>query len=164
MQLLQGKTCLELCFGDTLLAQRCRKKNILWKGLDINDYFVHCAIKKGFDAQKADLNEMTRLPESEACVMAGSLYHFHQDPMTMLKKMINAAPIVIICEPIKNLSSWKGPLGWLARRSASTVAGVASFRYNRETFLDLMISVATATGRHLTIESEFKKDITVSLQ
>lgn len=163
-EVITGSSCLELCFGDTLLAQWCQRKNISWIGMDINNYFVNCAVKKGFDAKVIDLNQIKILPETDVCVMAGSLYHFHQDPISLLKKMTNAAPLVIICEPVKNLSSWKGPLGWLARRSATTSAGENTFRYTRESFLDLMISVATVTGRHLTIESEFKKDITISLQ
>ncbi len=161
--LQEQQHCLELCFGDTILASICKQKNMAWTGLDINNYFVHCALKRGYEAKQADVAQLTTLPIADVCVMAGSLYHFNENALSLITKMTTSAPRVIICEPVHNLSSRKGLLGWFARRSAGTSAGPAHFRYTRESFLCLMESAALATRRKLTIENEFKKDLTVSL-
>jgi hypothetical protein len=161
--LIKGKSCLELCFGDTLLAAYCMKQNIVWTGYDVNPNFVQHATKGGFDAHVQDINELESLPKNDVCIMAGSLYHFHQSALELIGKMTDAAPLVIICEPIKNLSSAKGIMGWLARRSSATATGPASFRYTRESFIQVMQSAALATGRQLRLEKEFKKDLTISL-
>ena len=38
-------TVLELCFGDTIIANYCKQKNINWFGIDINETFVNRATK-----------------------------------------------------------------------------------------------------------------------
>jgi uncharacterized protein YlzI (FlbEa/FlbD family) len=160
---ITDSSCVELCFGDTLVAAQCNRRHIRWTGFDINEYFVTCARKKGFDAQHADLETMEVVPSAGVVLMSGSLYHFHETADLLVKKMIEAAPKVVISEPVKNLSSAGGLFGKLAGSAASTQKGRASFRYNRETFLELMNRVARETQRKLTIEKEFKKDLIISL-
>lgn len=161
--LITDSSCVELCFGDTLIAAQCKRRHIRWTGFDINEYFVTCARKRGFNAQQADLETMEFIPSTGVVLMSGSLYHFHETAEILLKKMTEAAPKVIISEPVKNLSSAGGLFGKLARRAASTQKGRASFRYTRETFLELLNRVAQETRLKLTIEKEFKKDLIISL-
>lgn len=133
-----GSRILELCFGDIYIADFCRKAGYKWTGLDINEHFIFRARKLGFDARHADLSSPVRLPQADVCVMMGSLYHFHSKAEAIVATMFAAAPTVIISEPIYNLSSKAGLIGLLAKRSANTGEGDASFRYTRETLLHLI--------------------------
>ena len=44
----------------------------------------------------------------------------------------------MLSEPVQNLSSRKGPIGWWARRSANAGDGHATFRFTETTLRDAM--------------------------
>jgi hypothetical protein len=126
---------LELCFGDTHVASFCKQKGYRWIGFDINSHFIFQAQKHGFNAQYGDVLTIQTLPKADVCVMIGSFYHFHRNADSILSKMVQAAPLIIFSEPVSNLSSKKGILGFIARRAANAGHGEEGFRYTRETFL-----------------------------
>jgi hypothetical protein len=155
---------LELCFGDTLLAAYCKRNNISWHGIDANPYFVNAAVKRGFGAVQEDLSARAALPVADVVVMTGSLYHFHANVTGMLKKMLDAAKMeVIISEPVKNLSSQGGVLGFIAKRSANAGKGEEDFRYNESTFMKMLEEKSAELGFTSSVLGRYKKDIIVSL-
>jgi hypothetical protein len=128
---------LELCFGDVYIADYCRKAGYKWTGLDINMQFVKHAQIAGYNAIYADLQSIEVLPKTDVCIMMGSLYHFHPNAMDMLKKMVEASKVVVISEPVSNLASKKGVIGFIARRAASIGKGNEVFRFDRNSFTEI---------------------------
>lgn len=129
---------IELCFGDTYIARYCRKNNIQWKGYDLNENFVAHAKKLGYNAYKDDITKFDEFEKCDTYIMIGSLYHFKDAGIELLRKMIKASKQVIVSEPIKNLSSTKGIIGFIAKRSANAGKGQETFRYNETSFIKLM--------------------------
>jgi hypothetical protein len=160
LSLIDGKTLLELCFGDTIIAQWCRRHHVQWTGYDINEKFVHCAKKKGFDARQADLKQYPELPFADVCVMTGSLYHFWGKEEQILRMILKASPKAIISEPVRNISSVQGFIGRMARRSAAENDNSA-FRYDRKSFIALMENLSHQIGFKYKIAGSFKKDLIV---
>src|SRR5688572_15763466 len=107
---------LELCFGDTYIADHCKRNGHHWRGIDLNNHFVEQAKKLGYDAHVEDLTISKELPKADVCIMIGSLYHFYPNTPSILSKMLNAADTIIISEPVSNLSSRKGIIGFFAGR------------------------------------------------
>ena len=71
--------------------------------------------------------------------MAGSLYHFYpHHTFEILEKMLFAASTVVISEPVVNLSSRKGLLGFIAKRAASVGKRQESFRFTAATLSTLL--------------------------
>ena len=60
-QIKQNKpnSMLELCFGDLLLAEFCKKNKINWTGIDQNSAFIKHAIKNGVTVLKNDIRVYT---------------------------------------------------------------------------------------------------------
>jgi Methionine biosynthesis protein MetW len=129
---------VELCFGDTCIAQYCVKNQIQWTGFDLNENFVSNAIKQNLNAVKKDILSIDQFPSCDTYIMIGSLYHFREQSIEILKKMVSSANQVIISEPIKNLSNMNGLVGFIAKKSANAGKGEEHFRYNQRTFLDLI--------------------------
>ena len=67
--------------------------------------------------------------------MMGSLYHFNDMLEEIIDYIMISCDKFIISEPIKNLSSSQGLLGWIARRSANVGNGNEIFRFTSETLL-----------------------------
>lgn len=158
-----GSHVLELCFGDTYIANYCRKKGYRWRGLDINPGFVDVARRIGFDAETTDLTMLTELPKATVCVMMGSLYHFHQHAQAILANMLQAAPEVIISEPIINISALPGLLGKLARKSANAGQGHQAFRYDRQSLLLLLETERRKLGFHIASVQDHNRDLIIRL-
>ncbi|OGS33803.1 MAG: hypothetical protein A2293_12085 [Elusimicrobia bacterium RIFOXYB2_FULL_49_7] len=137
---------LELCFGDTLIAVHCRDTGRQWTGLDVNPTFVTRAKKDGHDAHLQDIFTIETLPVADVCVMMGSFYHFHDQAVTLLKRMMTAAPEVILSEPVRNLSSRRGLIGFLAKRAANAGKGAETFRYNETNFKAMLNNAANKVG------------------
>lgn len=154
---------LELCFGDTYIAEYCKNKGYRWKGIDLNRQFVAHAQKLGFDAAYGDLTSAKNLPDADVCIMMGSLYHFHPHTFSVLNKMSNAADIVIISEPVSNLSADKGILGYFARRAASVGKGNEAFRYDSISLMTLMEEISTLLNRRISFCERYKKDLIIKL-
>jgi hypothetical protein len=126
------KSVCDLCFGDTLLAEWCRENDVTWTGIDLNESFCARARRLGFDAINGDLFS-AELPRADVYVMAGSLYHFQDRLPELFETVWQRTSRFIISEPVQNLSSRPGLLGWYARRSANPGDGHATFRYNENT-------------------------------
>jgi len=130
------KEIVELCFGDIYIAQYASQVKKKWLGLDINDQFVSYAKNQGFDALKSDVL-YDLIPESDVCIMSGSLYHFVDSIEQVLKKMLESSSKVIISEPIKNLSTNKY-IGFLAKRCTNAGKGSESFRFTEASFFAIL--------------------------
>ena len=155
----------ELCFGDTIIANYCKEKNILWNGIDINGIFVDRAKKQGYNAICNDIVKVAAFAKSDICIISGSLYHFnHDERLQLFKKMFSASDKVIISEPIKNLSDNKGIIGYIARRSANAGAGNEVFRFNQQSLIAMLEEYKNIFNFEYTISGFVKKDIIVFLK
>jgi hypothetical protein len=154
---------LELCFGDIYLAEYCKKSGLKWIGFDLNDRFVAYASKAGYDARKADLIEIPALPNADVCIMMGSFYHFHQRANIILRKMLASAPLVILSEPVKNLSSSKSLLGFFAQRAANTGKGNEKFRYTASSLLATIQENRHTLGYRVIRKVDFGKDLILTI-
>lgn len=131
------RSVCDLCFGDTFIAEWCRARGISWIGIDLNHPFCERARKRGFETIEGDLLAL-ELPNADVFVMAGSLYHFHDRLSVLFDKILGHTDRFILSEPIRNLSSQGGVLGWLAKRSANPGSGHAEFRYCEQSLLDAL--------------------------
>jgi hypothetical protein len=157
-------TVLELCFGDVYIAEHCKKMGLAWRGIDINQKFVKFAKRHGYDAHWEDLITVHSLPSADVCIMAGSLYHFHPDhTFAVLKKMLDSANKIIISEPIENLSSRKGFLGYIAKRAASVGSRQENFRFTSFTLLTLLKGYSESLHFDITSIRSVGKDSIVIL-
>lgn len=159
------QSVLDVCFGDVYVAQYCKKNKIEWTGLDINDYFVKNAVENGFNALKEDILQAEKLPQADCVVMIGSLYHFHSQISDVLKKLLAASvKNVIISEPIKNLSSSGGIIGFIATKSADAGNGDENFRYNEKSLTEMLQEQSRVLNFSFEICGYFKKDIIIKLK
>jgi hypothetical protein len=152
------KSVVELCFGDIYIARYCGQKGIQWTGYDMNDNFIHYAKKNKCNAIKRDITTVMNWPPSDVCIIMGSLYHFKDAGRELIKKMIQSSRQVIISEPIKNVSSARGLLGFIAKRSANAGKGHEVFRFDEMSFIT-MISSLNVTYRIISLD----KDIIVEI-
>jgi hypothetical protein len=159
----EGRKVLELCFGDIEIATFCRRKNLDWKGFDINPHFVDYASSLGFNASHVDLTQAS-LPQADVCIMAGSLYHFHSNVAKILTKMLEAAPVIIISEPVLNLSSMPGILGFLARKSANVGKGDEIFRFNHHSLMEEVQTFCNRSSAHITAQIDAGKDLVIKIE
>ena len=158
---ISGKNVTEICFGDTIIADYCSKNKINWIGIDINEKFVKNALKKGFQAELADVQLLDKFPKADTCILSGSLYHFHENIEPLFIKMLDCSPLIIISEPVINLSNAKGIIGKLAKASATINDKKQEFRYS----LDSLITELTTLGKKLNfnykIIEQFDKDLII---
>jgi len=157
------KNVLELCFGDIYIANECKKKGILWTGIDINENFVNFANRKGLHAIKADLTQIETLPLSDICIMSGSLYHFHNEMGLILNKMLASAKRIIISEPIINLSSKKGFVGTISRKLTNAGKGAENFRFDEQSIIDTMDKLKDKMNFEYRVIS-IKRDILIEIK
>jgi hypothetical protein len=159
----RGSYILELCFGDTYIAEYCKNNGYRWMGIDLNLEFVEHAKKTGHDAFHLDLSTIDALPKAHVCILMGSLYHFHPDVMSILKKMSDASEVIIISEPVSNLSARKGLIGYLAKRSANVGKGNEAFRYDPQSFMTLIRESCVLLNRKISSFEEYRKDVIIKL-
>ncbi len=155
---------LELCFGDVYIAKYCKQHNIQWMGLDINQSFVDYAVQNNFNAKCVDLVTIKELDKSGMVIISGSLYHFapqHTD--ALFTKILQSTGKILISEPVQNLSSKKGFIGYLARRSANAGKGNEEFRYNEESFNKDIDSICLKFNLDEKLIGFLKKDMIVLL-
>lgn len=155
-------TILELCFGDTLIAQTCKERGIEWIGYDINEYFVSNAKAKGFNATKQDISELEKLPQADLCIMCGSLYHFIPEIEMTLNKMLTSSSRIIISEPIKNLSSNNGMIGKISRILTNAGKGHENFRFDRSSIIETLEKYKKSQNYTYKIIST-KRDILIEI-
>lgn len=160
----KGSEILELCFGDVYLAQFADKAGHKWKGLDVNDNFVKTARSMGFEAHCVDLAGLESFPQADVCVMMGSLYHFHPNIGSVMAKMFKASNCVVISEPVSNLASQGGLVGFLAKRAANAGKGREAFRFTRSSFMAMVEKNREVLGYQIAAIQDHGKDIIVKLQ
>ncbi|MFI5150502.1 MAG: hypothetical protein ACHQRM_12265 [Bacteroidia bacterium] len=159
---MQPASVFELCFGDIQVASYCREHGIKWTGWDINTGFVKYAIRKGYNAEVHNVTDGTLFPESEVCIIAGSLYHFQEDGLKpMLENIFNSTTKLIISEPVLNLSASQGLLGHMARRFSTTKLGEVPFRYNKESLLKALDKLAAPLAFRYRVVCDYKKDLVI---
>jgi hypothetical protein len=157
--LISGQSVTELCFGDTIIADKCGANNIKWTGLDVNEQFSARAKKKGYDVISADINTIKAFPKADTCIMCGSLYHFNSNLPELISKMLDCAPVIIISEPVKNLSSSKGIIGKIARASATVKGHKQTFRYTKDTLTETLSNLSAKLNFKIIIIEQFDKDL-----
>lgn len=156
------KTVVELCFGDIYIAKYCADNNIDWCGFDLNESFVRYAQGLGYKAELADLMQLKDLPQCEACLMQGSLYHFHDKLDFIFNLVFASTKRFIISEPIKNISSSSGLLGRIARVSANAGNGAERFRYTEFTLIETLDKYKTKYKFDYKVLSK-KRDIVIEI-
>jgi hypothetical protein len=161
---IRGNKVTELCFGDTVIADHCRKNGLSWTGLDINPAFIQNALNKGFRAELADLRAIKELPAADTCIISGSLYHFHRDLEQVLGKILASAPLLIISEPVRNLSDNKGIIGKLAKASATVDGEEQHFRYTDKTLQEALEKLSPKLRFTMEVKERFSKDRIILLR
>jgi hypothetical protein len=158
---ISGKSVTELCFGDIILAEYCKKNQISWKGIDIHANFVENALKKGFQAEKLNIIDLIEFPKADTCIIAGSLYHFKDDLPDIFRKMLLCAPTIIISEPVINLSERKGIIGKLAKASATINGNEQHFRFNLQTLTETLNTLSKKLEFSYRIAEQLNKDLII---
>jgi hypothetical protein len=155
---------LELCFGDIYIAQYCKENNIKWTGIDVNNAFVNRAKERGFDASCIDLLKEDELPKAEVCVIIGSLYHFHDQTHLLLGRMLKASKIIVISEPVKNLSEQNNWIGYIAKKSANAGKGNEHFRFNEYSLQEMLKREGKFLNFTFKTIDYYKKDIIIVIE
>lgn len=162
--LAEGKSVTELCFGDTVIASLCRKNHMEWTGYDINPRFVKRAAGKGFRAIPCNIKTMQRFAPADVCIISGSLYHFHEELLPLFEKMLACAPLVLLSEPVINLSGRKGIIGKLAKASANVNGLQQRFRYTESTLLQELDRLKQQLNFTYVIAGRVEKDIIIMIR
>jgi SAM-dependent methyltransferase len=137
-----GAEVLELCCGPGILYRRyLRKKDVQYRGVDINKKFVEDLVDQGISAEEWDLRAARPLPSAEYVIMQASLYHFLPDASPMLDRMLEAArKAVIVAEPIRNLACSRLRLvARLSRRLTDPGSGAQAKRFNEKELDEMMV-------------------------
>lgn len=138
------RSVLELCFGDTVFAELCRRQGRTWTGLDVNERFVARAAANGYDAHLLDLRHAADLPTCDVCVMIGSLYHFHAQLPELFERIKAVSGRFLISEPVQNWTHGNALLRGLARRGTRVGPDAETFRFNEAS---LRASLEALRGR-----------------
>jgi len=152
---------VELCFGDIFIASYCKKTGRNWIGYDINDAFVNHAITHGYNAVNTDILSLERLPGADVLIFAGSLYHFNENLDRIWQLMTSCSTKIIFSEPIKNITSSKNFIGKIGARASTVRNGAESFRFDRDSFLEMLDNYQEKYNFTYEIISE-KKDILIT--
>jgi hypothetical protein len=158
----KDKHVVELCFGDIFIAEYCEKSGRSWVGYDINDTFVNFALKHGHNAVCTDILSLQSLPDADVLIFAGSLYHFNQNMHKIWKLMTSCASKIILSEPIKNITSIKNIVGQIGARASSVRGAAEAFRFEHDSFIELLECYQETYNFTYEIVSE-KKDILIIL-
>jgi hypothetical protein len=159
------KSVQEFCFGDTYLAGFCRDRKIAWQGIDLNRKFVKHATKKGFRAVEGDVLELAVYEKSDLGVIAGALYHFSPEELKLfLTKVFRSTQVLLISEPVQNLSSSWGALGrLLAGKLTETSKREPYFRYTRENLLERLTFLGKILDFEIAVSGTYKNDLILIL-
>lgn len=125
----------DLCFGDTVIADWCAARKVRWTGVDVNPRFCARARRRGHLVIEGSVLSV-ELPAADVFVMAGSLYHFHDQLAPLFDAVWRRTSRWILSEPVRNLSSRRDIVGRLARRAANPHGYRTSFRYTEHTLLE----------------------------
>jgi len=156
----EDNNIVEFCFGDIFIASYCKKTARHWVGYDINDVFVNYALKRGYNAVRADVLSLESLPAADVLIFAGSLYHFHENMHKIWQLMTSCAPKIILSEPIKNITAIKNFVGKIGARATAVQDGAEAFRFDRGSLIEMLDSLKEPYNFTYEIVSE-KKDILI---
>ena len=107
----EGATVLDVCCGPADLCRRLSAQSSCYIGIDINMRFLRDVRDAGGVALAADVRDLDRLPRCDVVTMVGSLYHFLPDASILVDRMVrHAGAIVILCEPVHNVTHSRRPL------------------------------------------------------
>ncbi len=141
-QVPRGASVLECCCGPGTLYRRYLRERVDgYIGLDINPGFIARLRRDGIDARRFDLTDAGQpLPAADVVIIQASLYHFLPDAAALIDRMLAAArALVVVSEPIRNLSSSELPLiGRLGRRAADPGVGGHGHRFDERGLDELM--------------------------
>ncbi|MBA3704385.1 MAG: hypothetical protein H0W84_00350, partial [Bacteroidetes bacterium] len=146
------------------IATYCKSNNIQWAGIDSNQYFVKYAKNKNFNASCGDISGISELPKADVCLIIGSLYHFHTDIHQLLSGMLKSCNIIIISEPVKNLSDQNNWIGRIAKRSANAGKGNEQFRYNETSLQNMLKEESEKLNFNFKIIDFYKKDSIITIE
>lgn len=158
------KSVIEICFGDTVMAEFCSENSIRWRGIDRNEKFVNRAKKLGYDARCEKISIGMNWEESECYLLIGSLYHFKDQSADLLKDLLHSTPLLIINEPVSNVSSGKGFSAKLGAKLSNVGDGPESFRYTKKSLEEMVAGICKNLPYNYYIADESKKDITIVLE
>jgi hypothetical protein len=153
---------LELAFGDIQIAKWAKSSGIEWTGIDINESFVSNAIKNGYQAYLKDLNLVESFPSSDTAIIAGSLYHFHESMGSLIEKIMDNTNVLLISEPIKNISSSTNIFGKIAKNSANVNKGKEDFRFNEISLIN-ELTYLCSDRYDIKVCKRFSKDIIIKI-
>ncbi len=160
-QVPRGASVLELCCGPGTLYKRYLRDRVDgYIGLDLNPGFVARLRREGIDARRFDLADADhRLPPADVVIIQASLYHFLPDAAALIDRMLAAArQLVVVSEPIRNLSSSGLPLvGQLGRRAADPGVGGHEQRFDERGLDELMSRYRERTLSAVTIPGDREK-------
>ena len=145
---------LDLCCGSGLLYHHyLRPKNITYTGLDASRPFIEALNKQGVHALEWDLQSAAPLPRADYVTMQSSLCYFLPDPVPVIERMLAAAnKVVIIAEPIRNLSTSRSPLvAKIAVKLSGPGGDRAAQRFNEQSLDKLFASFSSRLIRSFKI-------------
>lgn len=156
------ETVLELCFGDTVVAEFCGRAGKKWIGSDVSDTFVSHAVKRGFDARKQNILNVQEFPRCDVCIMMGALYHFDKQLPDLFRRIKNASSRFILSEPTRNWACSRGLLGFLARKFTRAVGREENFRFNDRSLISVIDSLKDEIGFTYRV-ADTSRDMTVEV-
>ncbi len=142
----------ELCFGDTVVAEWCRTNGIRWTGIDINHGFCRRARRHGFDVIEGDVLAVD-LTQADVFLMAGSLYHFPSRLSELFDVIFRHTDRFILSEPVHNMSSRTGLVGWCAKRAGNAGTGDRGFRFDPTSLTEALERQQRRKGLELRVVS-----------
>lgn len=137
---------LELCFGDVVIAEACRRRGLCWTGLDESPAFIAHALRCGYDARQVDLVTSGPLPSCDLCVMMGSLYHFEPCLGEFFARVKQASRRFVFSEPIQNWTCGGGMKRCLALTLTRAGNRAQSFRFTEPTLLQALDRLGREVG------------------
>ena len=132
-----SRKVVELCFGDTYLANICKKNQIDWTGYDISDYFVGKAKKDNFNAIKANLHEYKIDASCDVIIISRSLYQFKNILDLFFENLLKCSKNIIVCESLNSFGNSKNKyFRTIAKYLTHSGDSDHVFRYNEESILE----------------------------
>lgn len=135
-----GWAVLDVCAGDAVIVSFL-PSGVRYTAWDSSPMFVRWACRRGIDAHLMDVARVPWPDVTVDCViMIRSLYHFIPHETQVIDEMVRAATCrVVICEPVRNLSSSPNPfIRGLARRVSRVGKGSGEQRFSPERFRALL--------------------------
>ena len=128
----------EVCAGDGYLFRNyLMKKHVKYLGLDVNSSFVRYGHKNNIPIMKHNIFT-DDVPSSDYVIIHASLYQFMPNHEFVVRKLLAAAKnVLLISEPIRNLSSSQNPLiSFIAKYSANPGKTHAVHRFNKDSLVN----------------------------